>query len=82
MNEEMKRLIDLLNKDGYKVEFIKDLDTPYSMRDAQGDRVRGYDVRISKTTKEGERKSEQEIMAAIINRIASDVTEALSKGQK
>jgi len=47
MNEDMKKLIETLNSLGYKVESIKDLDTPYSMKDSGGYRVKGFDIRIS-----------------------------------
>ena len=53
MNEEMKRLIEVLNNAGYEIESIKDLDTPYSMRD-NGFRMKGLDIRISRKIKDEE----------------------------
>jgi hypothetical protein len=54
MNDEMKRLIEVLNEAGYTVEAIKDLDTPYSMRDTNGERMKGFDIRCSKHVKDEE----------------------------
>ena len=49
MNEEIMKIMKLLNKTGYKIELIKDLDTPYSMRDDEDNmRVKGFDIRISR----------------------------------
>ena len=48
MNKEMMKIMKLIDKTGYKIEFIKDLDTPYSMRDDEDNmRLKGFDIRIS-----------------------------------